>query len=194
LIPAAAMNDTSYHDQMAEIMATSPSVVGILAVAAIMLVAILSAAGALVSFLFTMTFFRIPEEHRKMGLGQIWLIMIPLFGVWWLHVTIRALAFSFDSFFRAAQATDDDGHRLHDIECPNCDYGLKAGLVLVITTVVSHFTVLLFYTKLPMVILTGLGIAAGVLGIVTLVYFVGVFRIRSLIPDPESEALPESYI
>jgi hypothetical protein len=188
------MTDTSYHDQMAEIMATSPSVVGILAVASIMLVAILSAAGALVSFLFTMTFFRIPEEHRKMGLGQIWLIMVPLFGVWWLHVTIRKLAASFASFFEAAQATDDAGHRLHDIQCPNGDFGVRTGLVLVITTVLAHGTVLLVYTKLPMVILTGLGIAAAVLGIVTVVYFVGVFRIRSLIPDPESEALPESYI
>jgi hypothetical protein len=30
--------------------------------------------------------------------------------------------------------------------------------------------------------------------VVALVYFVIVFRIRRLIPDPELEALPESYI
>jgi len=188
------MTGDSYRDEMAEIMATSPHVVGILAVAVIMLIAILSAAGALVSFLFTMTFFRIPEEHRKMGLGLIWLICIPAFGVWWLHVTIRKLAASFDSFFRSAKATDDAGHRLHNIECPDCDYGLKAGLILVITTIVAHLTGFLLYTKDPMVILTGLSIAATVVCIVALVYFFIVFRIRRLIPDPELEALPDSYI
>jgi hypothetical protein len=188
------MNGDNYHDDIAQIMATSPSVVGILAVAVIMLVAILSAAGALVSFLFTMTFFRIPEEHRKMGLGQVWLICIPIFGIWWLHVTVRKLAESFESFFRSAQATDDAGHRLYDIECPDCDYGVKAGLVLFVTTIVAHLSGLLLYTKLPMVILTGLSVAATAVTIVTLVYFFIVFRIRRLIPDPELEALPESYI
>lgn len=188
------MNGDNYHDDMARIMATSPSVVGILWVAAIMLVAILSAAGALVSFLFTMTFFRIPEAHRKMGLGQVWLICVPFFGIWWLHVTIRKLAASFDSFFQGARATDDAGHRLHNIECPGGDYGLKAGLILFVTTILAHLCGFLFFTKLPMVILTGLSVAATVLSVVAAVYFITVFRIRRLIPDPELEALPESYI
>jgi hypothetical protein len=188
------MNGDTYHDDIAQIMATSPSVVGILAVAAIMLVAILSAGGALVSFLFTMTFFRIPEEHRKMGLGQVWLICVPFFGIWWLHVTIRKLAASFESFFQSAQATDDAGHRLHNIECPDCDYGVRAGLILFVTTIVAHLCGFLFYTKLPMVILTGLSVAGAAVTLVAVVYFFIVFRIRRLIPDPELEALPESYI
>ena len=181
---------------MAQIMATSPQAVGILVVALIMLVAILSAAGALVSFLFTMTFFRIPEEHRKMALGQVWLICVPGFGIFWLYVTTRKLAESFDSFFRSAQATDDAGHRLYNIECPDCDYGIKAGLILSATTLVAHLSGLIMYFAgaMPMVTLIGLGIAALTVTIVGLVYFFVVFRIRRLIPDPESEVLPESYI
>jgi divalent metal cation (Fe/Co/Zn/Cd) transporter len=190
------MSVDSYHDDMAQIMATSPQAVGILVVAVIMLIAILSAAGALVSFLFTMTFFRIPEEHRKMALGQVWLICVPVFGVFWLYYTTRKLAESFDSFFLSAKATDEAGHRLYDIECPDCDYGIKAGLVLSVTTLVAHLSGLLmyFFSAMPMATLTGLGIAAVTVTVVGLVYFYGVFRIRRLIPDPESEVLPESYI
>jgi hypothetical protein len=190
------MTGDTYHDDMAQIMATSPHVVGILVVAVIMLVAILSAAGALVSFLFTMTFFRIPEEHRKMSLGHIWLICVPLFGIFWLYVTTRKLAESFDSFFRGAQETDDAGHRLYNIQCPDCDYGVKAGLALFIATIVAHLSGLFIYLSgtMPKVALIGLSIGATIVSIVGIVYFFIVFRIRRLIPDPESEVLPESYI
>lgn len=190
------MTGDSYHDDMAQIMATSPEAVGILIVAAIMLVAILSAAGALVSFLFTMTFFRIPEEHRKMGLGKIWLICVPIFGIFWLYHTTRKLAESFDSFFRNAQATDDAGHRLYNIECPNSDYGVKAGLAFFIATIFAHLSGLLIFlsSTMPKLVVTGLSIGAATVSIVAIVYFFTVFRIRRLIPDPESEVLPESYI
>ena len=72
-------------------------------VAIIMLVSMLSAVSAVVSFLLTMTVLRVPEEHRKLTLGSLWLIMVPVYGVYQMWLTTQRLAASFQAYFDAQE-------------------------------------------------------------------------------------------
>ncbi len=179
----------SYNDTVADIMATPESVMGFVVVAVIMIVSMLSAVGAILSFLFTMSFFRLPEEHRKMPLGRIWLIMTPFFGVYWMYVVVKRLADSFRSYFAAQLADEKD---IPDIA--SGDLGLRFGMAMVGAAVVAHLTGLLLYTKSPVAIGVGLGLGALLALVTSGLYFYQVFRIREHIPDPEVESVPESYI
>jgi len=182
------MEPDAYQEAMRDVMATPESVQGILLVAGIMVISMLSAIGAVFSFLFTMTFFRVPEEHRRMKLGRVWLIMVPVFGVAWLFFTVRALAKSFRSYFHEAARDDPDA------EIPSGDFGLRLGALMALFAALAHASALLVYTKSSLYVGIGVGLlAAGVLVLAAL-YFAKVFRIRKRIPDPELEIVPESYL
>lgn len=182
------MEQDTYQEAMRNVMATPESVQGIILVALIMAASMLSAFGAIFSFLFTMTFFRVPEKHRRMSLGRVWFIMAPLFGVFWLHVMVKALAASFQSYF--AQVAHEDPTR----PLPAGDFGLHLGKLMVGAAGLTHLSGLLVYTKSSLVMGIGIGACAGCTLVLSVLYFAQVFRIRKLIPDPEQEIVPESYL
>lgn len=182
------MEQDTYQEAMRDVMATPESVQGIILVALIMVGSMLSAVGAVYSFLFTMTLFRVPERHRRMSLGRVWLIMTPLFGVYWLHVTVRALASSFRSYFEDL-AHDDPSHPV-----PRGDFGLRTGKFMVIAAALTHFSTLLVYTKSSLAVGIGVGLLSASVLVLSILYFAEVLRVRRLIPDPEQEIVPESYL
>ncbi|MEM0969081.1 MAG: hypothetical protein AAF191_05005 [Verrucomicrobiota bacterium] len=183
------MEPDVYHEAVRDVMSTPQSVRGIILVASIMIGTMLSAVGAILAFLFTMTFFRIPEDHRDMRLGRIWFIMIPVFGVYWLYVTVMKLADSFRLHFAAALRDDPQA------PVPAGDYGKKWGLAMVITAAIAHLSVLMaFVTQSSLLVGIIIGTLAMAVAGFSLLYFLQVFRIRKLIPDPELEIAPESYL
>ncbi len=180
------MEPENYQATIDELNASTTSFVGIIVIAVIMIVSILSAISAVLAFLYTMTFFRIPEEHRRIHLGRIWLVMIPFFGVVWLYVLVRKLASSFQAYFEAQDPEDEP--------MPEGDFGRKSGLFMCLGAVFIHLAALLVSTKNPVALGIGLGVcSAGGLAL-SVLYFIEVFKIRQRIPDPELEVLPESYI
>lgn len=44
---------------------------------------------------------RVPAEHRKIELKQVWLLIVPLFGYVWNFVVYRRVAASFEGVFVA---------------------------------------------------------------------------------------------
>lgn len=182
------MDQDTYQEGMRSVMATPGSVQGIILVALIMVASMLSAVGAIFSFLFTMTFFRVPEKHRRMSLGRVWFIMVPFFGVFWLYVTVKALASSFRSYFEH-QAREDPSRAV-----PPGDFGLQLGTMMVGAAALTHLSGFLVYTKSSLAVGIGVGVMAGSALVLSLLFFGSVFRIRKLIPDPEQELVPDSYL
>jgi len=180
------MNEHAYHQQSTQLLtANGEDLAGYIMVAVIMVVTILSALTAVLSFMFTVTLFRVPEEHRKMKLGAPWLIMVPVLGIPWMYVVVRQLAQSFRSYF---QAREIDG-----IVPPKGDFGHNAGLFMCIGAAAAQLAGLLVYTKNTMIIALGVGFCTLVAMVLTGLYFWQVLRIRSRIPDPQS-AIPEDYL
>ncbi len=50
---------------------------------------------------------RVPAEHRKVELKQVWLLLIPLFGYVWNFFVYRQVSASFESYFTARGRTAD---------------------------------------------------------------------------------------
>ena len=182
------MEEDAYNTFMQQNATTSDGAVGMVLMAAIMSVSILSAVGAMLSFLFTLQFFRVPDEHRKMKLGAIWLLMIPLFGVGWLYMTVWRLAMSFRAYFDSLDPEADDFVQVHS------DFGMKRGLWMTLAAVGVHAATFLAATKSPLILGLGLGLASAAGLTLTVLYFLQVFKVRNLLPDPEAEILPESYL
>lgn len=172
-------------ENLTDIASAPGTVLGIVIVAIVMLIAMLSAVTAIISFMFTMTLFRVPEENRRIGLGGVWLIMIPFFGVYWMWQVTQRLAASFQSYF--------DGQDPDEAEIPKGDFGRKAGLWACAAAAIAHLAALTVLTENLWAL--GFTLAPCVLAamILTGMYFWQIYRIRKLIPDPES-AIPEDYL
>tara|TARA_R110002096_G_scaffold292391_3_gene486920 strand:+ start:6424 stop:6966 length:543 start_codon:yes stop_codon:yes gene_type:complete len=180
------MEPENYQATLDELNASSTSFVGIIIVAIIMIVSILSAISAVLAFLYTMTFFRIPEEHRKISLGKIWLVMVPFYGLYWLYMLTRELAASFRAYFEAQDPEDEP--------MPEGDFGQTYGLLMCISAALVHLAALAVFWKSPLILGLSMGISTALSLLLTVKYFLEVFKIRQRIPDPELEMLPESYI
>ena len=61
---------------------------------------------AFICYLVAMNFKAIPEEHRKITPGQVWLLMIPLFNLVWNFFVYPKLAQSYKSYFESIGRTD----------------------------------------------------------------------------------------
>lgn len=180
------MEPENYQATLDELSASSSSYVGIIIVAIIMIVSILSAISAVLAFLYTMTFFRIPEEHRQVTLGKIWLVMVPFYGLYWLWMLTRELAASFRAYF---EAQDPDEEPM-----PEGDFGQTLGLFMCIGAALVHVAAFAVFWKNPVILGLSMGISSALSLLLTVKYFLEVFKIRQRIPDPELEMLPESYI
>jgi hypothetical protein len=44
---------------------------------------------------------RVPEAHRKQTPGMVWLLMIPLFNLFWNFMVFPKVSESFDSYFKS---------------------------------------------------------------------------------------------
>ncbi|MFT5466555.1 MAG: MFS family permease [Verrucomicrobiales bacterium] len=155
-------------------------------VALIMLFALLSAFSAVLGFMFTMTLFRVPEEHRaKLSLGSVWGIMIPVFGVYWMWVVTGRLADAFQAYF--------DDQDPEDVEIPDSDFGRRFGTYACGAAAIGHLAMLLALTRNLWVLGIALGICLLAGLVCVTIYFWQVFSIRRRIPDPESE-IPEDYL
>lgn len=177
-------NPDAYQTTIDELMSTSNAVIGMLVVGLIMVFAILTAVAAIAAFLFTMTLFRVPEEHRRITLGSVWLSLIPVYGLYRIYMAVMGLADSFVSYFRTQ---DPD-----EVEIPRT-YGRYMGLMMVICAASCHIAALLVVMKSPLIVGLALGVCATATIIVAIAYFSKVLKIRNLIPDPETE-IPEDYL
>ena len=70
---------------------------GILGLIAVMLIV-----SVVVAYLLMTCFQRIPQEHRLMEPGMVWLLMIPCFNLIWNFVVFPKLSRSYKSYFNAA--------------------------------------------------------------------------------------------
>jgi hypothetical protein len=182
------MAQDSFQEDMRNVMATPESVQGIWLVWLIMGASIFCAVAAVLSFLFTMTLFRVPEKHRRMSLGRVWLIMVPFFGVYWLYVTSQSVAKSFQSYF--AEVSRDDPAKF----VPRGDFGVKMGKWVAIAAGLTHLSGILLYANPSLPVAVGVGILSGTVLVLCVIYFAQVLSARRLIPDPELEVVPESYL
>ena len=91
---------------------------------------------------------RIPQEHRKMEPGMVWLLLIPIFQIVWMFFVYIRLAKSFQSAYAAMGRNDqgDCGEKLALMYCiaavlacipfVNC-LALPAALILLIVVLVK---------------------------------------------------------
>jgi len=59
------------------------------------------AIGAVVCWFLAKWLRRVPEEHRRLTPGSIWLLLVPVFGCFWNFMVYPRIADSFDGFFRS---------------------------------------------------------------------------------------------
>ncbi len=60
---------------------------------------------------------RIPKEHRKVEPGQVWLLLIPLFNLYWNFRVFPPAAESFDSYFKSRNETVESPLQLAKLFC-----------------------------------------------------------------------------
>jgi hypothetical protein len=72
-----------------------------------------------VCFFLSSCFKRIPEEHRKLKPGLVWLLMVPCFSIVWNFFVYPALADSYIAAFESEGANPhgDCGRRLALVYC-----------------------------------------------------------------------------
>ncbi|MDA0812063.1 MAG: hypothetical protein O3C21_06715, partial [Verrucomicrobia bacterium] len=75
--------------------------VGIMLVAILVSVVIGLAIVAVICYFVIQNYKAIPPEHRKMEPGKVWLMMIPLFNLYWIFPVFLGLADSFKSYFNS---------------------------------------------------------------------------------------------
>jgi len=183
-LPRMNDNPDAYQTTIDELMSTSSAVMGMVVVGLIMILAILTAVAAIAAFLFTMTLFRVPEEHRRVSLGSVWLSLIPVYGLYRIYLAVMGLADSFVSYFRTQ---DPD-----EVAVPKT-YGRYLGLLMVICAASCHVAAMLVVLKSPLIVGIALGLCSTATIVVSIAYFTKVMKIRNLIPDPETE-IPEDYL
>lgn len=67
--------------------------------------AVLFAATIVVCLLVSKCYTQIPEKHRKMTPGQVWLLLIPCFGIIWNFFVFPGLFKSYKSYFDSIEVT-----------------------------------------------------------------------------------------
>lgn len=120
------------------------------AIGAFILVALVIglAINAVVCWLVSSSLARIPAEHRKMEPGQVWLLMIPCWGIVWNFFVFQRVPESFQSYFASIGRQDvgDCGKQigLWYAICGVCSFvpllnyiAGPAGLVLLILSLVK---------------------------------------------------------
>lgn len=106
------------------------------------------AINAVVCWLVASSLARIPAEHRKMEPGQVWLLMIPCWGIVWNFFVFQRVPESFQSYFASIGRQDlgDCGKQigLWYAICGACSFvpflnylAGPAGLVLLILNLVK---------------------------------------------------------
>ncbi|MCB1095430.1 MAG: hypothetical protein KDN22_07595 [Verrucomicrobiae bacterium] len=72
------------------------------------------AIAALICYLVAQNYKAIPAAHRKMEPGKVWLMMIPLFNLYWMFPVFLGLADSFKSYFNSVgdESVGDCGRQL----------------------------------------------------------------------------------
>lgn len=68
--------------------------------------AIMLAINAVICWLISNALKQIPEAHRKMEPGQVWLLMIPCFSIVWNFFVFQRVPDSFKSYFDSVGRTD----------------------------------------------------------------------------------------
>ena len=73
----------------------------VFALIAILLVAIVIGFAIAIAFCYVLYMLqsRVPEEHRKISTGQIWLLLIPLFNLFWNFIVYQRIPESYKSYF-----------------------------------------------------------------------------------------------
>ena len=61
---------------------------------------------AVICWLISSALQRIPEEHRKITPGQVWLLMIPCFSIVWNFIVFQRVPESFKSHFDSVGRND----------------------------------------------------------------------------------------
>ena len=89
------------------------------------------AIGIVILYLIFSCYQRIPERHRQMEPWQVWLTLIPIFGIVWIFFVFPKLGKSYQSYF-AEQGRTDVG-----------DCGEKVGLWYAICVVASKAELLI---------------------------------------------------
>jgi len=87
------------------------------------------AISALVCYLIFNCYRAIPQEHRKMEPGLVWLLMIPCFNIIWNFFVWLKLAQSYKSYFDAVGNTT----------VGECGYGLNLAYCIVTACAVLAF-------------------------------------------------------
>lgn len=102
---------------------------------------------------------KIPAEHRKQEPGMVWLLMIPVFQLFWIFMVYPRMAQSFDSYFASKNETAESTQKMAMLYC-----------WLTVGAIVGSF--------IPLVnILAGLaGLVSFVLLIIVLVKFSGLAK------------------
>jgi protein-S-isoprenylcysteine O-methyltransferase Ste14 len=72
---------------------------------------------AVVCWLLSSWVKRIPEEHRKLGPGSVWLLMIPLFSILWNFLVYPRISDSFESYFRSKGDSTSTGRGMSLAYC-----------------------------------------------------------------------------
>ena len=74
---------------------------------------------AVIAFIVKGMYDRIPAEHREMDPVKVWLLVIPLFSLYWNFVVFLGMSRSFQRYFASQGVTDvgDCGFQMAKIYC-----------------------------------------------------------------------------
>ena len=94
--------------------------IGIIVIAVIIGVAI--GLGIMIMYLLTLqnTLKEVSVENQKMPPGQVWLTLIPLFGIVWIFIVVNRIADSLAAEFTKRNITDQDARPGYSIGITYC--------------------------------------------------------------------------
>jgi len=95
---------------------------GVMLLVAFLGLAMFLGISAVICYLISNCFKAIPQEHRKMEPGMVWLLMIPCFSLVWNFFVWPKLAQSYKAYFDSVGNTEvgDCGYNLNMALCIAC--------------------------------------------------------------------------
>jgi len=125
----------------------------------------------LICYLLYSCYKRVPERHRKLSPGLVWLLLIPLFSAVWNFFVYPSLSDSFKSYFNSAGRTDVG------------DCGRGIGMTLCICLAIATGLSVLARVPVLGVVVPILSCPLGLLSLVLLiVYLVKAIGLKNQIP------------
>ena len=79
----------------------------------------------------------VPPEHRKQEPGKVWLLMIPLFNLYWVWQVFPPMALSFDSYFQSKSQPNESVLKMAKLYCWAVLAGFVGGMIPCLNMIIA---------------------------------------------------------